>query len=135
MVFQLLLYAIAISPVLAIDADQNPIATTEQHFLRRGSAKVTLLSQEGERYEVPRSVAVMSELVKSITEDNDDDAHEIPLPNVKSTVLSKVIEFCRHHENNPMKKIEKVHTLYISSILDSVFNVVGYVAIDECQHA
>lgn len=33
---------------------------------------------------------------------------EIPLPNVKSPVLSKVIEFCSHHHNNPMREIEKV---------------------------
>ena len=33
---------------------------------------------------------------------------EIPLPNVKSPVLSKVIEFCNHHQNNPMREIEKV---------------------------
>lgn len=39
---------------------------------------------------------------------------------MKSTVLSKVIEFCSHHHNNPMREIEKVR-----SILDSV---VGKVA-------
>ena len=35
---------------------------------------------------------------------------EIPLPNVKSPVLSKVIEFCSHHQNNPMREIEKVRS-------------------------
>ncbi|KAL8008911.1 putative S-phase kinase-associated protein [Plasmopara halstedii] len=37
----------------------------------------------------------------------DGDSFEIPLPNVKSPVLSKVIEFCSHHNNNPMREIEK----------------------------
>lgn len=41
-------------------------------------------------------------------EQDDDEVQEIPLPNVKSTVLSKVIEFCSHHHNNPMREIEKV---------------------------
>ncbi|GMF29823.1 unnamed protein product [Phytophthora lilii] len=57
--------------------------------------KVNLVSMDGDSFEVSRSVAAMSEL-------------EIPLPNVKSPVLSKVIEFCSHHHNSPMREIEKV---------------------------
>ena len=56
----------------------------------------------------------MSELVKSMKdedeeEDEDEDAKptEIPLPNVKSDVLKKVIEFCEHHLQEPMTEIEK----------------------------
>jgi S-phase kinase-associated protein 1 len=72
--------------------------------------KVNLVSQDGDSFEVPRSVAYMSELVKTMIADEQDDeeVQEIPLPNVKSTVLSKVIEFCSHHHNNPMQEIEKV---------------------------
>ena len=39
--------------------------------------------------------------------EEDDDVTEIPLPNVKSTVLAKVIEFCTHHQTEPMSEIEK----------------------------
>ncbi len=64
------------------------------------------------------TVANMSELVKSMMDDNDDDdddddddenekSTEIPLPNVKSEVLRKVIEFCEHHLAEPMTEIEK----------------------------
>lgn len=43
------------------------------------------------------------------TEDAEDegDKIEIPLPNVKSQVLNKVIEFCEHHLQEPMTEIEK----------------------------
>jgi S-phase kinase-associated protein 1 len=47
--------------------------------------------------------------VHSFNSDNEDDAgpDEVPLPNVKSQVLKKVIEFCEHHLTEPMTEIEK----------------------------
>mmetsp|Transcript_8274 Transcript_8274/g.12037 ORF Transcript_8274/g.12037 Transcript_8274/m.12037 type:complete len:167 (+) Transcript_8274:99-599(+) len=69
---------------------------------------VNLVSKEGDSYEVPLHVAKMSELVKTMMdEEGDDDVQEIPLPNVKATVLQKVIEFCTHHREEPMNEIEK----------------------------
>jgi S-phase kinase-associated protein 1 len=52
----------------------------------------------------------MSELVKSIMgedEDECDGPYEIPLPNVSSQGLQKLLEFCEHHSNEPMTEIEK----------------------------
>lgn len=59
---------------------------------------------------MPVQVAKMSELVKTMMdeeEDGDENVAEIPLPNVKATVLAKVIEFCTHHQTEPMTEIEK----------------------------
>jgi len=100
-------------------------------------ANVKLVSKEGENFTVRLAVAKMSELVKSMMdgkcwilfllaafrmdvlfcarldldsnmeEDGDDGISEIPLPNVKSQVLVKVIEFCEHHLQEPMTEIEK----------------------------
>jgi len=69
---------------------------------------VSLVSKEGDKFNVPVEVAQMSELVKSMMEDEGDGVTEIPLPNVKATVLQKVIEFCTHHTNKEqMTEIEK----------------------------
>jgi len=69
---------------------------------------VNLVSKEGDTFEVPLAVAKMSELVKTmIDEEADDDVQEIPLPNVKAVVLQKVIEFCTHHKDDAMHEIEK----------------------------
>jgi len=62
-----------------------------------------LVSKEGDVHEVPLAVAKMSTLVATTIDDDDDDDddeeidREIPLPNVKDSVLTKVIEYCTHH--------------------------------------
>jgi S-phase kinase-associated protein 1 len=73
-------------------------------------ATVNLLSQSGDVFEVPLSVCKMSELVKSMLPDEGEDMEEvsdIPLPNVRTEVLQKVIEFCTKYRDDPMDNIEK----------------------------
>lgn len=71
---------------------------------------VHLVSQEGESFEVQLETAKMSELVKTMIDEEQDEeeAQEIPLPNVKSAILAKVIEFIQRHIVEPMTDIEKV---------------------------
>ena len=74
---------------------------------------VNLTSQDGDIYPVPLKQARMSELVKTMLGDEDDDTvQEIPLPNVKSSILQKVIEFTKHNLDEPMSEIEKVKNIY-----------------------
>ena len=84
---------------------------------------VHLVSAEGESFDVPVDVARMSAVVSEMINDedqNDDEAQDIPLPNVKSTILAKVIEFIQHHKTEPMSEIEKV--------LPELFFFSGYVS-------
>ena len=68
--------------------------------------KLRLVSQEGEKFEVSKKVAVQSELVKTMAE-GDKAENEIPLPNVKASVLRKVVEYMKYHVDNPAREIEK----------------------------
>jgi len=71
---------------------------------------VDLVSQEGDNFQVEKRVAKMSELVKTMIPDEDEadgEQTEIPLPNVKSVILGKVMEFCKHYVSEPMNDIEK----------------------------
>lgn len=56
--------------------------------------------------QVPKRVALMSELVNTMIE-GDAEEKEIPLPNVQSAVLQKAIIFMTQHADNPMQDIEK----------------------------
>lgn len=68
--------------------------------------KLKLISAEGTTYEVEEPVACKSQLIKNMVEDAGT-AEEIPLPNVKSEILEKVIEYCRHYKDSTPQEIEK----------------------------
>ncbi|KAI3926294.1 hypothetical protein MKW98_028430 [Papaver atlanticum] len=59
---------------------------------------VTLKSSDGETFDVEESVALQSQTIKHMIEDDCAD-NGIPLPNVTSKILAKVIEYCRKHDD------------------------------------
>jgi S-phase kinase-associated protein 1 len=77
---------------------------------------INLVSKEGEIYEVPRAAASLSQLVKDTlgneeAEDDDDGVAsggnpDIPMPNVSADVLRKVIEYCKHYQEEEMRPIQ-----------------------------
>mmetsp|Transcript_59662 Transcript_59662/g.169722 ORF Transcript_59662/g.169722 Transcript_59662/m.169722 type:complete len:165 (-) Transcript_59662:118-612(-) len=67
---------------------------------------VKLKSSQGEIFEVDTEVACMSTLIKNMVDDSGTD-EEIPLPNVKTAILSKVIDYCKYHANDPPAEIQK----------------------------
>ncbi|XP_047088363.1 SKP1-like protein 1 isoform X2 [Lolium rigidum] len=57
---------------------------------------ITLKSNDGEEFEVEEAVAMGSQTIRHMIEDDCAD-NGIPLPNVNSKILSKVIEYCKKH--------------------------------------
>lgn len=62
--------------------------------------KITLKSSDGETFEVEETVALESQTIKHMVEDDCAD-NVIPLPNVNSKILAKVIEYCKKHVDSP----------------------------------
>ena len=54
------------------------------------------------QFDVPYEIATMSITIKNMIEDigQDSDA-PIPLPNITSKVLEKIIQYCKYHHENP----------------------------------
>jgi len=68
--------------------------------------RVKLKSSDDEMFEVDEAVAFESQAVKNMIEDTGLDA-PIPLPNVSSKILAKVIEYCKYHVDNQKSSDEK----------------------------
>ncbi|XP_047088294.1 SKP1-like protein 1 [Lolium rigidum] len=58
--------------------------------------KITLKSSDGEQFEVDEAVAMESQTIRHMIEDDCAD-NGIPLPNVNAKILSKVVEYCSKH--------------------------------------
>lgn len=81
-----------------------------------GDHIIKLTSKDGDAYEVPIKVAKMSKLVVETLggddafdddgEDDEPEATEVPLPNVSSPVLEKVIAYCKHYQEEEMTPIQ-----------------------------
>ena len=68
--------------------------------------KITLVSSDGEKMQISAKAAQRSQLVKGIIEDYPDDA-EVPLNNVKSSILKKIKEYLEHYQDSDPKEIER----------------------------
>ena len=70
------------------------------------SNKVKLVTSEGEIIEVDVDVASKSVLIKGMIDDSGVE-EEIPLPNVKRSILNKIVEFCVYIKDNSPPEIRK----------------------------
>ncbi|GJJ72196.1 S-phase kinase-associated protein 1 [Entomortierella parvispora] len=65
------------------------------------SSQILLTSSEGTEFLIDRDIADKSMLLKLMLEDIGEVGQAIPLPNVSGPILTKVIEYCAHHRDDP----------------------------------
>lgn len=61
---------------------------------------VVLQASDAAEFRVELKVARMSETIKNLIEDAGTEG-KIPLPNVTGKILTKVVQYCKHHAENP----------------------------------
>lgn len=69
--------------------------------------KIKLVSFEGDEFVVNKCTASMSTVILNILEVMTDEEDTIPLPNIKTQILKKVIEYMEYHSLNPAEEIPK----------------------------
>lgn len=69
---------------------------------------VELTSKDNQLFQISKQAILMSGLIKDMLDESaDDETPKIPVPNVDSKPLKKVIEYCEYHHINPANEIEK----------------------------
>jgi len=66
---------------------------------------IRLQSSDGEIFNTDEQIAKSSGTIKILLEDcgiDGDETGVIPLPNINSTILRKVLEYVDHHKNDPV---------------------------------
>ncbi|KAG2365741.1 Skp1 family, dimerization domain-containing protein [Suillus spraguei] len=63
---------------------------------------VHLVTSDNVEFVVDKEVVERSVLIKNMLEDVGESDQSIPLANVSSIVLRKVIEYCEHHRGEPL---------------------------------
>jgi S-phase kinase-associated protein 1 len=69
--------------------------------------KIELVSNNGDVYEVDVAAAKLSNLVETILEDAEPPYDQVPLPNVDSDTLKRIVDFMNEYSNSKMERIEK----------------------------
>jgi len=90
---------------------------------KQQSRKITLLSSDGDAFEIDEAVALESQTIKYMIEDDCANDTGIPISNVTSEILAMVIEYCKKHveaatvseEEKPWKTDGLVYRKKVSS--------------------
>ncbi|CAD6184301.1 unnamed protein product [Caenorhabditis auriculariae] len=70
--------------------------------------KIKLTSSDNEVFDVPRDVIRLSNTINTLLQDlglddsEEDTTEAIPVSNVSSPILKKVIQWCQHHREDPL---------------------------------
>ncbi|KAI9092688.1 S-phase kinase-associated protein 1A-like protein [Phlyctochytrium arcticum] len=73
---------------------------------------VILQASDNKQFTVDRAVAERSMLLKNMLEDVGEGSEPVPLANVTSSILSKVIEYCQHHKDDPIPTADEEKESY-----------------------
>ncbi|CAB1119183.1 unnamed protein product [Ectocarpus sp. CCAP 1310/34] len=90
------------------DGAAGSARTTRTDTGDASSGAVTLVSMDGDGFVVEASAIKVSKLLNAMVDGSTKNAtKEIPLPNMRSNVVAKVVEFCQHYQTDPMTDIPK----------------------------
>ena len=106
-----------------VDDEPTTMARTEQF---KNEATITLISRDGQAFNIPPSVAGFSLTIKNMIEDLGGYNDPIPLPNVDSKSLAYVIQFSKKHTSDASKEELKqwTHEFYAGLSQSELFDMI-----------
>ena len=68
--------------------------------------QITLVSSDGDKIQISEKASKRSNLIKGILDDYPDEP-EVPLHNVKSSILRKIVEYLEYYKDKEPREIER----------------------------
>lgn len=85
--------------------------------------KIMLKSSDGEVFEVEEEIALQSQTIKHVIEDDCADGG-IPLPNVTGKILAKVIEYCKKHTDGDKEELKNWDVEFVKVDQATLFDLI-----------
>ena len=89
-----------------LDTNENPNEDVVGLEEELEEIELELKSKDNKSFKISKKVAMQSALIKTMWT-GDQSETQIPLPNVRGSILKKVIGYMEYHNTNPPKEIEK----------------------------
>ncbi|AES87713.1 putative S-phase kinase-associated protein [Medicago truncatula] len=90
------------------------------------SKKIILKSYEGETFEIEEAVAMQSQTIKLLIDDDCANDTGIPISNVTSKILAMVIEYCKKHADDVSSdELRKWDAEFVQVDQDTLFNLIS----------
>lgn len=84
---------------------------------------IVLQTRDGGLFEVEAAAALQSQTIKHMVEDSCADT--VPLPNVTSKILAKVIDYCKHHvEAGDQDQLKKFDADFVRVDQETLFELI-----------
>jgi len=90
------------------------------------SKKIILKSCDGETFEIEEAVAVQSQTIKHLIDDDCSNETGIPISNVTGKILAMVIEYCKKHiDAASSDELEKWDAEFVKVDQNTLFDLIS----------
>jgi S-phase kinase-associated protein 1 len=113
---------------------ENNTNTLEKNENTSEEKKIILKSSDNETFEVEQAIAMQSQTIKHMIEDNCADETGIPVLNVTGKIMAMVIEYCKKHVddagtgsfdgNNASDELKKFDTEFVKVDQGTLFDLI-----------
>ena len=86
---------------------------------------IVLVSNDNKRFTLSRKAAMMSEVVEMVAGERKENSVDVPLENVPSEVLSRIVEYLKHHNGKAGAEGDAFDAKFVEMPHEHLFSVIA----------
>ena len=106
---------------------RTELSLDSEIFTSKKEVPVVLVSSDGTKFVATKTMAILSDVIKEMLDDDDEDdeVQEIKL-NVSSTNLDKILEYCEYQSNTANNRVFEIEKPIRTNKIEEIINVPWY---------